>query len=636
MERLLFHLVIIVVISLFGLLSFALFTMIVNRRKTKYALRASEEKFKNLVDNIAIGVCLISPEMKILFINKKMREWFPNIKIEDAPICYKTFINPPGEGPCANCPTRKTLQDGKTHEFITGGPVEENVVHYRIISTPVKDVKGNIVAAIKLMEDITQMRKKEDELIRLASFPELNPNPLIEVGLGGKITYINPSALMHFPEMHDPKVIHPFLEGLDKIADEIQNENKKFAVKEAQWKNKIYELTLHLASPRSMRIYVTDITERKKIDTLKNEFINTVSHELRTPLSITKEGLSVVVEEIPGKINQKQKKILCMAKDNIDRLARIINSLLDISKIEAGRLMLVKESINLAEVIKCVASSFEARMKAKSLELRLDIEKDLMIIYADPDKVAQVFMNLVENAYKFTDQGYVQITVRDKGDHAECSVSDTGLGIPREDTGKVFEKFEQLGRTPGGGEQGTGLGLAIAKTIIEMHKGEIRVESEYRKGLPAGRHGTTFIFTLPKPTSEEIFKEYVEEGIKEAKKRDSKISLMLIRLEGFTKLKKRLSEKELHGLLKGVENMIKRTLRKTGDIVVKDTGEVLVILSGCDKEKALIIEGRLSQVLDEYIQDKKIKIPIKFEFGIAVYPDEGTNDSDLLDKARPS
>ena len=118
-------------------------------------------------------------------------------------------------------------------------------------------------------------------------------------------------------------------------------------------------------------------------------------------------------------------------------------------------------------------------MKQKHLELKLEITKDPLIIYADPDRIAQVFTNLIGNAYKFTDRGYIKITLKDKSDCLECSVSDTGLGIPKEDIGKVFEKFEQLGRTPGGGEQGTGLGLAIAKAIIELHRGQIRVASEY-------------------------------------------------------------------------------------------------------------------------------------------------------------
>lgn len=231
--------------------------------------------------------------------------------------------------------------------------------------------------------------------------------------------------------------------------------------------------------------------ELKKLDQLKSDFISTVSHELRTPLSITKEGICLVLDKIPGEINEKQKKILSTSKDNIDRLARIINSLLDISKIEAGKIGLKCESSNLAELINKVILSFEPAARQKGLELRTELGQKEIRLCIDPDKIIQVFTNLIGNSIKFTEKGHIEVKVADLGDKVECVVSDTGIGIAPENLPKVFEKFQQFNREAGPGEKGTGLGLSIVKGIIELHKGTIRVESELGKW-------TKFTFVIPK------------------------------------------------------------------------------------------------------------------------------------------
>jgi len=255
-----------------------------------------------------------------------------------------------------------------------------------------------------------------------------------------------------------------------------------------------------------------DITERKraeeeikKLIKIKSDFISTVSHELRTPLSITKEGISLVLDKVPGDINEKQKGVLQVANNNIDRLSRIINELLDISKIEAGKVKLKKELVDMAVLIRGAASLFELSIKMKGLELKVDIPEKQIDAYIDLDKIYQYFTNLIENAIKFTDKGHIEVSLREKEKEIECVVADTGIGIAGEDLPKVFDKFQQFGRVSGPGEKGTGLGLSITKGIIELHGGRIRAESE------PGR-GTKFIFNLPKYSAENG-----EESIKKAK-----------------------------------------------------------------------------------------------------------------------
>jgi len=234
-----------------------------------------------------------------------------------------------------------------------------------------------------------------------------------------------------------------------------------------------------------------EISQCKKIEKLKDEFIGTISHELRTPLSITKEGISLILDNVAGPTNEQQIKILTTAKNNIDRLARIINDLLDISKIESGKAGLRIETFDTVSLVKEAVSGFEAKIRNKGLELSVDLPKEGVVINGDKDAVMQVLTNLFSNSLRFTKQGRIEISVKDREEMVEFSVSDTGIGIVEEDMPKLFEKFQQFSRTSGPGDKGTGLGLAIAKGIVNMHKGKIWAESEPGKG-------TRIAFTLPK------------------------------------------------------------------------------------------------------------------------------------------
>ena len=231
--------------------------------------------------------------------------------------------------------------------------------------------------------------------------------------------------------------------------------------------------------------------ELKKLDQLKSEFISTVSHELRTPLSIVKESISLIHDKVIGEINDKQGKILGTAESNIDRLTRIIGNLLDISKIESGSMELKREKINIVKLVNDVISSFALKTKGKGLALKTNFAKEEILIYCDSDRLIEIFTNLIHNALKFTEKGFVEVSLTESKDSVECSVLDTGIGVSSSDLPTIFNKFQQFGRSTGTGERGTGLGLSIVKGIVELHKGKIWVESELGKG-------SIFTFTLPK------------------------------------------------------------------------------------------------------------------------------------------
>ncbi len=365
----------------------------------------------------------------------------------------------------------------------------------------------------------------------------------------------------------------------------------------------------------------------EKLDQLKSDFISAVSHELRTPLSIVKEGISLVLEGIPGDINEKQKKLLTVAKGNIDRLARIINELLDISKIEAGKTELKKGSVNLKSLIKQVVLSFEPKAEAKGIELKTNFPEKEMNVYADADKIIQVFTNLLANALKFTEKGYIEISAAEKKNEVECTITDTGIGMSKSDLPKVFDKFQQFGRATGGGEKGTGLGLSIARGIIELHNGNIWVESKLGKG-------TKFTFTLPMYTTESLFKQYVSDGIKEAIKKDTRMSLLVVSIVGLDKLKRQLSSDKIKSVLKGLEGVINKNLRQRGDAALKDTGEIAVLLLDCGKEEILAVKDRLQQNAKDYLASRNLAGKIKLRFGYATYPDETNDTEELIRKAK--
>jgi len=232
--------------------------------------------------------------------------------------------------------------------------------------------------------------------------------------------------------------------------------------------------------------------ELRKLDQLKSDFISIVSHELRTPIAIMQEGISLCLDGVVGKITDEQGEVLTSTLDTVDRLARLVNDLLDISKIESGKFKLRRSSLDLNQIIKKEYENYEKLTKEKGIRLQMALPEGPLKLYADEDKVTQIFKNLLSNAIRFTEAGgEITIKAEEKDDAIVCGVCDTGTGISKEYIPKLFSKFEQFGKVDGHGYKGTGLGLAIVKGLVEEHEGSIWVESELGKG-------SEFWFTLKK------------------------------------------------------------------------------------------------------------------------------------------
>jgi signal transduction histidine kinase/CheY-like chemotaxis protein len=230
----------------------------------------------------------------------------------------------------------------------------------------------------------------------------------------------------------------------------------------------------------------------ENLDQVKSDFLSTVSHELRTPIAIMKEGVSLSMDERVGPLNGTQRKLLTDTLNNIDRLNRLVTDLLDLSKIEAGKLKLRRTVFDMRHVAQKVVNAYSQQAVKKGIRLELQSLQTDFPIFADEDKVTQIFDNLMSNALRFTNpEGQIKIILIDRSDSVECCVSDTGVGIGKESAEKLFTKFEQIGRADGPGYKGTGLGLSICKGLVEKHGGTIWVESQPGKG-------SKFSFTLKK------------------------------------------------------------------------------------------------------------------------------------------
>lgn len=236
---------------------------------------------------------------------------------------------------------------------------------------------------------------------------------------------------------------------------------------------------------------LSDITKMKEVEQLKSDFVANVSHELRSPLAAIQKNLMVILDKTAGEINDHQKEFLSLATENVARLTRLINDLLDLSKIEAGKMELKKVRTDLVTLVRKAVASFSGWFSEKHITSRIELSDQSVELDMDPDKITQVMNNLLSNALKFTPvKGKILIAVR-AGNPVEVAVTDTGVGIAQKDILRIFNKFEQVSGDHPNGMNGTGLGLPLASEIVEKHGGKIQVKSDIGKG-------STFSFTLPR------------------------------------------------------------------------------------------------------------------------------------------
>ncbi len=238
-----------------------------------------------------------------------------------------------------------------------------------------------------------------------------------------------------------------------------------------------------------------DITHQVEVDRLKSEFVATVSHELRTPMTSIKGYVEVLLMGAPGPINEKQADFLQVIKENTERLNILVNDLLDISRIESGKVTLALQPVNLREIAERVIKEYRRRShdENKPVSLELDLAPKLPRVIADSERLEQILMGLVDNAYSYTpEDGLITVKLNATDREVQIDIQDTGIGVAPEDQARVFDRFYRGEHPLVLANAGTGLGLSIVRHLVEMHNGRIWMSSS---GIPG--QGSTFSFTLP-------------------------------------------------------------------------------------------------------------------------------------------
>ncbi|MCX6992473.1 MAG: ATP-binding protein [Kiritimatiellaeota bacterium] len=267
------------------------------------------------------------------------------------------------------------------------------------------------------------------------------------------------------------------------------------------------------------------VTRLKEMDLSKSRFVANVSHELRTPLTIINTFVALVNDGVAGVISDQQKECLETVLRNCERLAGLIDDVLDLGRIESGREEFHRGRVNLADLLKQCHHDFIPQCLLRHQQFNLEMPETLPDVLCDRDKIAQVLTNLIGNANKFTpEEGVITLRAEQENNIIRIDIEDTGPGIRPEDQNRIFEAFIQLARTEDNtGSKGTGLGLAISKHIIDIHEGIIQVESVPGKG-------SRFFFTLPIYTEEKNLDAFITDRMRFMEVRDRQLAMLVLQV----------------------------------------------------------------------------------------------------------
>jgi len=372
-------------------------------------------------------------------------------------------------------------------------------------------------------------------------------------------------------------------------------------------------------------ILVDDISEHKQTEIMKNEFIASVSHELRTPLTIIRESLSLLSDELFGKLSKDQEDIVNPCIEEVDRLGRIINNLLDISRMEGQKIKIVREIVDIVKLAQGVVSTFENKAESKNLQIVFNSNRDSINIYLDKDRIIQVFMNLIGNAIKFTDKGKIEINITEKENKVECCIADTGIGIDPNNLGTIFDRFHKVGKVMRAGEKESGLGLSISKGIVKLHKGKIWVDSQINDG-------SKFCFVLPHYKTEDIIVEHIENDIKKVESTHTRLSLLLLRLNNYADIETNFGDKKANRVIKLMHKIIHKSLAQGEFSFIKEKNEI-ILFSDITRQNINILFSKLNDILKESLLEIDSDLKAELSFGYSLYPDDGLNAEQLLKHA---
>jgi len=363
----------------------------------------------------------------------------------------------------------------------------------------------------------SMLRKQQEEASRSQAILEAVADGVLVTGANNKVTFVNPS-LERILNLFSDRILGQSLDtfgGLfGKAAGAWMQTIQGWSEDPASYQpGDTYAEQIELEDNRIVLVHLApvmlqndflgtvsifrDVTHEVEVDRLKSEFVATVSHELRTPMTSIRGYADILLMGAAGALNENQSHFLSIIKNNTERLNILVNDLLDISRIEAGRVTLAPQALDLREVAEDVLADVLRRSQEenKPLAISLEAPRELPRVHGDSERVRQILDNLVDNAYHYTPvDGQIQVRIHaNSGEEVQVDVSDTGVGIAPEDQERVFERFYRGEHPLVLATPGTGLGLPIVKQLVEMHRGRIWMTS---KGIPG--EGSTFSFTIPR------------------------------------------------------------------------------------------------------------------------------------------
>ncbi len=499
---------------------------ITERKIAELALKESEMKYKNLIEHSESSIMSIDRNGIFLVVNKKAAKDLGGVP--DGFIGKSLFdVFPTQVAEKRFNSYLKIFETGignsyeETYEYFTGNKC------FLVDEQPLKDLSGTIYAIQITALDITELKESERIVRRLEqTLHEMNaliehaPLAIFLIDNSGKILRANEAAkdlLEYDDELLNYKILNIFDPKYLEIAHKHFNEDiYDLTTKnsfEASIKTKTGKLIdveisstiIKIAENLIIQSFFSNISERKNyerrrellLDELisslefKSMFLATVSHELRTPLNAILGFSSLLLEDGYGNTNKQQKTFLKDIYQAGEHLLNIINSILDLSRIDAGKFELNITDFELWPIIQEIKSITEPLYIRKNLEFNVEGINQNTVISADPLRFKQVLYNLIDNSIKFTNEGYINLKAFERRDHWEFQVEDTGVGIEDEDNDVVFREFGRIENDKLKNVAGSGLGLAVTKRIINLHGGEIWYKSKF--GV-----GTTFHFTIPK------------------------------------------------------------------------------------------------------------------------------------------
>jgi PAS domain S-box-containing protein len=495
---------------------------ITERKQAENALRQTEEKYRGIFENAVEGFFQTTPDGKFIAANRAFARMLgfdsPEELIrERTDIAQENYVNPQSREEFKRLLDENgSVLDFDLEAYRRDGSriwLSENVL-------AVRDDKGTVHHYEGTAQDITGRKRAESALRaseeRYRALFESNPSPMWVYDLETlSFLAVNAAAIKHYgyseveflamtiKDIRPPEDVPVLMEDLEQttaaLSDSCWRHRKKNgAVIDAE----IASHELPWLGRRARVVLVHDITERKRAEEnvqrlhkaeedqrlaveanrMKNEFLTTMSHELRTPLNSIIGFTGTMLMGLPGPITPAQKKQLETVKASARHQLSLINDLLDLAKIESGKVELRLEPIACEEVVQEVAETLRPVAENKGLALHVDLPAETRIAHAEKRALKQILINLVNNAIKFTEQGEVRIELGNGNKKTSIAVTDTGSGITEEDRLKLFKAFSRLEHTNAHREEGTGLGLHLSQKLAELMGGEIKLESEVGKG----------------------------------------------------------------------------------------------------------------------------------------------------------